>query len=135
MKEPPGKLLLRCHKSPVPMSQGVWGLINSSYLGISNRRLFQTLISCFNFFLELGPNHSLVCHVLNLHSDKEIKIVLSENLSISLNRNTPRRAVMLDVPAYLAGFMLLCTLVFPRIAAIVGLTYTQGHPPLMSPTD
>lgn len=41
--------------------------------------------------MELGPNHSLMCHVLNLHSDKEIKTVLPENLSISLNRNTPHK--------------------------------------------
>lgn len=92
VKGPPGKLLPLSLKSDVPMSQGVRSLINSSCLEISNR-LFQTLISCFNFLsLRIGSKSlSLVCSVLNLQLDKKIKIVLSEYLSISIIGNTRHR--------------------------------------------
>lgn len=98
MSRPPGKLLCHWHKSGIPVSQGVRSLINScalisDYLGISSRLLFQTLISCFNFLsLRIGSKSlSLVCSVFNLHSDKKIRIVLSESLSISIIRNTPHK--------------------------------------------
>lgn len=98
VNRPPGKLPLLWWKSHMPMSQGVRSLINSwalisGCLGISSRLLFQTLISCFNFLsLRIGSkSFSLVYSVLNLHSDKKIKIVLSENLSISIIRNTPHK--------------------------------------------
>lgn len=97
---PPGKLLCAWPQSDIRMSQGVKSLINScaliaGWLGINSRLLFQTLISCFNFLsLRIGSKAlSLVCSVLHLYSDKKIKMVLSENLSISIIRNTPHKGL------------------------------------------
>lgn len=84
--------------SGVLVSRRVRSLVNScapasGCLGISGGLLFQTLISCFNFLsLRIGSkSFSLLCCVLKLHSDKQIKRVLSGNLSISIIRNTPHK--------------------------------------------
>lgn len=95
---PAEKWLLYWWEPRMPVSQGVMSLINSwaltsGSLGISSRLLFQTLISYFNFLsLRIGSKSlTLVCSVLNLHSDKKIKKALSENLSISIIRNIPHK--------------------------------------------